>query len=330
MQEISWVYLLVGLGLGIIGTRLTSRAKPAKNPTESAKPDQEVVISQLTEQTKNLQQQLQQTQLAYQMATQMSSFKGGFLARTSHELRSPLNSLIGLHQLILSGLCDSPEEEREFIEQAHKSALKLIKLIDEIIYVSKVEHGTSRLEIRPVDLSILLDSLTHLNHLQAANSNVRLGVIVPESEVYVLADSQCLLQILTLLVDTSIAFMDSGTISVSVSPQKEEFAEILLEIDSEENIWYEPTNLLEQIPEPTAEMARSSYQEAATTPGMKLLIAQTLLEAMGGKLNITIPPQQENSSSTVTQLQCLISLASAEGVNLELAEVELSKSYRGP
>ncbi|MGB3695095.1 MAG: HAMP domain-containing sensor histidine kinase [Spirulinaceae cyanobacterium] len=321
MQEISWVYLLVGLGLGIVGTRLTSKSKLAKAPTDWEVPEQDPVTPQLTEQIENLQQQLQQTQLAYQMAAQMSSFKAGFLARTSHELRSPLNSLIGLHQLILSELCDSPEEEREFIEQAHQSALKLIKLIDEIIQVSKVEHGTNRLEIRPVGLSIILNSLSGLNHLQAANSNIRLGVIIPESEVYVLADSQYLLQILTLLVDTSIAFMDSGSISVFVSPDQSEFVEILLEIDSEERIWYEPVNLLEQIPEPSIEVARSSYQEPATTPGMKLLMAQTLLELMGGKLNITATPQQEEPNSKLTQLQCLLPLASAEAVNLELKEM---------
>ncbi|MEW5858349.1 MAG: sensor histidine kinase, partial [Cyanobacteriota bacterium] len=43
-------------------------------------------------------EELKQTQMAYHMATEMSQFKAGFLARTSHELRSPLNSLIGLHQ----------------------------------------------------------------------------------------------------------------------------------------------------------------------------------------------------------------------------------------
>jgi signal transduction histidine kinase len=84
------------------------------------------------------------------MAKEMSQFKAGFLARTSHELRSPLSSLIGLHQLILADLCDSPEEAREFVAQANASALKMVKLLDEVIAVSKTEHGTNRLELRSV------------------------------------------------------------------------------------------------------------------------------------------------------------------------------------
>ena len=75
-----------------------------------------------------LKEELKQTELALQMAAQMSQFKGGFLARTSHELRSPLSSLIGLHQLIVSDLCDDPEEEREFVAQAYQYALKLMGL----------------------------------------------------------------------------------------------------------------------------------------------------------------------------------------------------------
>jgi histidine kinase (EC 2.7.3.-) len=92
-------------------------------------------------------------ELAYKMATEMSQFKGGYLARISHELRSPLNGLIGMHQLILSDLCDSPEEEREFITQANVSARKMVEVLDRILDVARVQHGTVRLEIQAVPLA---------------------------------------------------------------------------------------------------------------------------------------------------------------------------------
>ena len=103
-----------------------------------------------------LKEELKQTQLAYQMAAQMSQFKAGFLARTYHELRSPLTSLIGLHQIILNNLCESPEEERQFLTQAYDSAQKLMKLIDELVAVSQAEYGTAQLEIRPLQLASVL------------------------------------------------------------------------------------------------------------------------------------------------------------------------------
>ena len=61
------------------------------------------------------------------MASEMSKFKAGFLARTAHELRSPMNSMISGLQLVISDLADDPEEERKFVSQAHSCALKTFK-----------------------------------------------------------------------------------------------------------------------------------------------------------------------------------------------------------
>ncbi len=127
----------------------------------------------------DLQEELEQTRLAYQMAMQMSQFKAEFLARTSHEIRSPLSSLIGLHQLILSDLCESPEEQKEFINQAYNSALKLMKLIDEIVAVSKAELGTNQLYCESLPLGEIFDEVYKLTHIQAANRNLQLNIVTP-------------------------------------------------------------------------------------------------------------------------------------------------------
>ncbi|MGK7926305.1 MAG: sensor histidine kinase, partial [Spirulina sp.] len=139
----------------------------------------------MSEELETLKTELEQTKLAYQMAAQIGLFKSGFLARTSHELRSPLNSLLGLHQLILADLCESPEEEREFVKQAHEAALKLIKLLDDIIYVSKVEYGFTRVEIHPFPLTEVFGELQRLIHLQAANRSYELEIDYPEPELYI-------------------------------------------------------------------------------------------------------------------------------------------------
>ena len=146
--------------------------------------------SLLEKEIENLKEELKQTKLAYEMAKEMSQFKAGFLARTSHELRSPLSSLMGMHQLILSDLCDSPEEEREFITQANISAQKMVKLLDEVIAIAKTEQGTSRLEIRPISLTQIFEEIEVLTHMQAANRNLQLKVISPAQDIQVLADAR--------------------------------------------------------------------------------------------------------------------------------------------
>ena len=96
--------------------------------------------------------------------------------------------MIGTLQLILSDLCDDPAEEREFVEQAHVAALKLVKLIDEIIFVAKTEHGTDRMDIEPIQLAKVFDEVDDLTYLQAANRGIRLEILPPDPGIYVLAD----------------------------------------------------------------------------------------------------------------------------------------------
>ena len=151
-----------------------------------------------------LKEELKQAQLAYQMAAQMSQFKAGFLARTSHELRSPLSSMIGLHQLILSDLCESPEEQKEFIAQAYHSALKLMKLIDEIVAVSKTEYGTNSLHLELLSLDSIFAEIDRLTHLQAANRNLKLRIEQPDPQLCVFADRNRLIQLIFNLIDSGI------------------------------------------------------------------------------------------------------------------------------
>ncbi|MEO1432917.1 MAG: histidine kinase dimerization/phospho-acceptor domain-containing protein, partial [Cyanobacteria bacterium J06633_8] len=123
----NWVYFGSGLGLGIIICRVLLN-KNISNKLFVSEPEREN-----KQNISDLSQRMREVELAYHMAREMSQFKAGFLARTTHVLRSPLNGLIGLHQLILSDLCENPEEEREFIGQAHERALQLLNIIDEIL-----------------------------------------------------------------------------------------------------------------------------------------------------------------------------------------------------
>lgn len=129
----NWIYLGAGLALGMVFDRLFVRWLRPPQASANFSSSSSLIAPLDQEEMPPISQQLQQTQLAYFMAREMSQFKAGFLARTTHELRSPLNGLIGLHQLILSDLCEDPAEEREFIGQAHERTLKLLKLIDEIL-----------------------------------------------------------------------------------------------------------------------------------------------------------------------------------------------------
>lgn len=257
-----------------------------------------------------LTEELKQTQLAYQMAAQMSQFKAGFLARTSHELRSPLNSLIGLHQLILSNLCESPEEEREFITQAYQSALKLMQLIDEIISVAKTEYGSNRLDLQSLQLTDIFDRVYSLTHLQAANRNLILAILPPDPSLYVLADRARLVQLIVNLIDSGISVMEEGKIAVTASSSSDsDWIEIAIDFQCPANIWNEQVdkddeveiisqhNPVNQKSPNTKQEIKQLIQEITLSPPMKLLLSQTLLETMGGHLEMLELPSANKDDS---------------------------------
>lgn len=233
----------------------------------------------------SLEEELKKTQLAYQMAVQMSQFKAGFLARTSHELRSPLSSLIGLHQLILSDLCESPEEQKEFLTQAYNSAMKLMGLIDEIVAVSKTEYGTKQLKMESLRLADIFHEIYNLTHLQAANRNLRLEIVTPQDTIYIYADRSRLIQSITNLIDSGIAMMKEGYIKLIAI---EEVAKIKIELsfDCAARLWKEEANNKEPLINCNIAQVRNLVQNIELSPSMKLLLSQTLLETMGGSLQL--------------------------------------------
>lgn len=325
----AWIYAAVflgGAGAGLLAGRLLFRPSrleglssvPVSHPVVSEAP-----VAQLTPTEKSVDQQptdgadvkesillaqLQQTELAYQMASELNQFQAGFLARTSHELRSPINSVISLHQLILADLCESPEEEREYVAEANGAAQRMLGALDELITVSKVQHGRIELQIQPVNLKLVLDDLQRLTHMPAKNKNLRLEIQSPETDVYVLTDPSRLRQVMVHLVDRAIADLDEGWIHVipQVSPA-EGFAHVVIADDRPEEVWAEAVDLLKP-PAPSTE-ASSKEAVAATLPplgngalldaantrmplpsGLTLFADRTLIEIMQGKLDLVPNP----------------------------------------
>jgi K+-sensing histidine kinase KdpD len=233
----NWVYLGTGIALGMGLCWLFVRKS---NATASTSP--------VMQQDQQILQQLQQVQLAYQMAWEMSQFKAGFLARTTHELRSPLNGLIGLHQLI---------------------------------------------------------------YLLAANRNFPLQVLLPDPDIYVLADHRWLRQVLVNLADTAITQMEEGSICISsrVSPTTNS-VNIWLDIPATALPWSESVDFIKSIEFVNSEdkLTQIGKENPTLSPGMKLLLNQTLLEAMGGKLQIVPSPSIKEVADEFTRLQVSIPL----------------------
>ncbi|HEY9815047.1 MAG TPA: HAMP domain-containing sensor histidine kinase [Candidatus Obscuribacterales bacterium] len=313
----SWVFLMVGIGVGLITrpqlSRLLERPQSGqpeqveihRSDVEASRPD--VVIHQA----------VQEALLAYYLSAEMSQFRAGFLARTSHELRSPLSSIISLHQLILTDLCEDHDEERDCINQAYGATQKLLALLDSLILVSKTEYGSAQQSLQSVQLATVLDEAYALTNLLAKNRNLRLSVDAVDPEIWVQADPRRLQQVLVMLIDMPIMLMEEGTIHVSIHPQPDkQQVEIWIDDYRPSSAWREPLDFMNASPPPERLMHQilqgirnqtplplspSRFQPGSprlpVSVGMALMMCQILLDRMNGRLELLETPSA-NSAQT--------------------------------
>lgn len=126
-----------------------------------------------------------------------------FVANVSHELRTPLTSVQGFAQAIADGVARSPEDISESARIILHEADRMHRLVDDLLYLSKLESGQLPIEVAPMDAAELVDVALRRIEKQAAEAHVRLVKRV-EALPQVMADSRRIEQVLTNLLDNAL------------------------------------------------------------------------------------------------------------------------------
>ncbi|WP_197064744.1 sensor histidine kinase [Leptolyngbya sp. KIOST-1] len=144
-------------------------------------------------------------QLAYDRLLHRAQHQAAFLGTASHELRSPINQIISLHQLILEDLCESPTEEREFIAQANEAMQTVLKNLDLLITLSKLDIGLLQPRLQATPLEPLLVRVQRLIEMQCINRHCRFSLGPVEPSLVVQTDTTWLEQLLVMLIEAALA-----------------------------------------------------------------------------------------------------------------------------
>jgi signal transduction histidine kinase len=214
---------------------------------------------------------------------EVNQLKSEFLANASHELRTPLHSIIGFLRLVLEGMCDSPEDERNSIQLAVTSAESLLKLVNDLLDISKIEAGKMALDLSDVNLAKLFDELWLLTRLHAQERDLGLDFHPPEDDSLTLrADYNKLRQILLNLVGNSLKFTDAGGVTVRAIPAPERgFVSIVVE---DTGIGIRP-ELQAKVFGKFVQGDGSITRRYGGT-GLGLTVAKSLVELMGGVIKL--------------------------------------------
>jgi signal transduction histidine kinase/HAMP domain-containing protein len=140
-----------------------------------------------------------------------SRHKSEFLANVSHELRTPLNAILGFTELIMDGVYgEVPGELHEPIKDIHTNGRHLLKLINDVLDLSKIEAGRMRLSLSEYSVQDLIDSVVSATRSLAAEKQLELMSHVQAGLPHAFGDSKRITQVLMNLVGNAIKFTPSG------------------------------------------------------------------------------------------------------------------------
>jgi signal transduction histidine kinase len=238
-------------------------------------------------------------------AEEANRLKSDFLANTSHELRTPLNGIIGFLKLLLEGMADNPEEQREFIEEAYKSSIHLLNLINDILDIAKIEAGKMELELTEIELDELLQNVDNLIRTQAEQKKLNFQIKSPATltPVSLHGNYQRLLQVMLNLVGNAIKFTQEGGIVINAEINNKKIEFQAREFPGMVKISVADTGIGVSL-EKQNKLFENFYQvDGSRTKsyggtGLGLAISQKLVEAMGG--TISFYSMGDGLGSTVT------------------------------
>jgi len=151
---------------------------------------------------------------------QVERMKTEFVSTVSHELRTPLTSIAGSLGLLSGGAAGSlPERAGRLVDIAYNNCQRLVRLINDILDIEKIESGQMRFDNRPVDLVTAAESCVQANGGFAETHRVTIAFAQPPSDAIVIADPDRLAQIVTNLLSNAIKFSPvGGVVDVGIQP----------------------------------------------------------------------------------------------------------------
>jgi signal transduction histidine kinase len=233
-----------------------------------------------------------------QKAEAAERLKSEFLSNISHEIRTPLNGIIGFLQLILAGMTDHPEEQNEFITEAHQLSLHLLNILNNILDAANIETSKIELDFSPVNLKDLFQHIEHLTRPQAEIKNLsfQMEILTISDQILVQGNYQRLLQVMLNLVGNAIKFTHQGGITVSADLIPHKHPATVKVTVTDTGIGVSPDNQ-DKLFQLFSQVDGSRTRQYGGT-GLGLVISQRLIQAMGGEVHFY--SLGEGFGSTVT------------------------------
>ncbi|MEM7496946.1 MAG: ATP-binding protein [Pseudomonadota bacterium] len=234
----------------------------------------------LAEKTAELEQTASALRRANERLRQLDRQKDEFLSQVSHELRTPMTSIRSFSEILLSEPDIREEERTRFVDIIHSESIRLTRLLDEILDISRLESGVADIPLEPLEAAAAirgaLDSVTGL----ARSAGVTIEADLPGPEIRIAASPDRLRQVLINLLSNAVKYNTAPDPRISVSTTPLDGA---LAIDVADNGGGVTTDEAEEI---FSKFARGRRASAGQGAGLGLPISRAIAQRMGGDLTV--------------------------------------------
>ncbi|MDR1545496.1 MAG: response regulator [Deltaproteobacteria bacterium] len=230
-----------------------------------------------------------------------SEAKTTFLANMSHEMRTPLTAIIGFSELILHGLVES-QNQNEHLQQIRKAGLTLLGIVNDILDISKIEHGRFQLICVEYEISSLINDIITINLMRLTdkqvNFNLEIDKLMPSRMI---GDELRIKQICNNLLSNAFKYTAEGRVDLSVSGRVEDEV-VWLEITvSDTGIGIKPEDVDKLFADYSQLDTKTTRKIAG--PGLGLAITKKLVELMDGTIEVnSVYGQGTTFKATIKQL----------------------------
>ena len=218
---------------------------------------------------------IQQLKELKEKAELSDRLKSAFLANMSHEIRTPLNAIVGFSELMVT--CDDPEEKKEYINIIQSNNELLLRLINDILDLSKIESGIIERRKENFNLAKVCNELFVTIQAKMTNPNVELRLDGPNSECWVLLDRNRLKQVWMNFLTNAVKCTKSGYIKMGYGIERKGL-----------RIYVEDTGI--GIPDDLHDKVFTRFEklnEFSQGTGLGLTISRAIVEAAGGEVGFT-------------------------------------------
>ncbi len=243
-------------------------------------------------QLKELQRELDQ---AHRDALQAAGTKGRFLATMSHQIRTPMNGVIGMTNVMLQTRLTP--EQREYTTIIRNSGEALLSILDDVLDYSKIEAGKIELGRAPFPLRALLEEIVELLAARAHDKRLEIASII-DARVpdWVQGDRGRLRQVITNLLGNAIKFTSRGQVCLRVTVVGHDRDTALIRFDVTDTGMGISRDQQKNLFQEFAQANRSIQREYGGT-GLGLAISRQIVELMGGRMLVESAPGEGSTFS---------------------------------